>query len=1060
MTRRGAKFMVHVLGTLVGVVSVLLAGAAWRLAQGPVILTELTPYIEAALNSQDTGYRFEIGGAELAWGDWQRAFDLRVLDVNVTHEDGTPAFGAGEVLLEMALPPLVRGELRPRGITVIRPVVDVVRHEDGRVVLAMLPLGIEEPEEPEESDVPGHPGRAGTPGYDRETGDDVVTAFLSLRDQPPFDWLDRVSMQGAALRVEDRVLGLVWRAPAAELVLHRRGDGLDLSTRATLRSGEHTLDLDMVAVYSPSDDTVLMSARLNEFALADLADLVPMLPPLDGLDIAVDGELTLALDTGLHVRSGSFAVSADDGRIDLPDVFQEPVVLGPTRAAGHIRPGFSGLEITQLDLGLERGELTGRFVIDGFTEDAGIEARLDIQDMPVDDVADYWPVPLADRARAWITGHISTGVVTQGSLAFHATVGELGRGDLPLENLTVDLDVSGASVAYLDGMPPVTGVDAQVHVAANAMRIDASTGELEGLIGERGVVTMIGLNGENGMLIGAEAAGPMTRAIELLNHPALGLSSVIALAPEDVSGAIEGRLEIVLPPLMSLTRSNVQFRVAADLSELALTADLRGYRVEDGSGTLLFDSRTAVFEGSLSLNGVPFDVDYHRSFRDEDALNSTVQLRGNLNDAERDALGVPGLIDMTGPVGIVLDLVQTRAGSMIWSVVADLTQAAARYPLLDIDKAPGEPGRAALRLVDDLGPVLHLESVQVAIGTTEISGSGALRASDFSPMRLDLDQLAFGRNALTGAVSVREDGMFDVVLGGGSADLEPMLEDMTGSAGPELPSFRLQGALDRVWLTDDDAVRGVRIDGTYLDDRWEALAVTGSLDQDTPTSLNIWRFSPEERRFEYSAGSAGAAIRAVGLFDHAQGGGLEIRARIDDTSSERRSSGAIRATNFTMTQAPILAQILSIASLGGLGNALTGEGLAFEEAMIPFEKVGDLLTIRDGRAYGPGLGLTIFGTVDLAQNEVALQGTIVPLYTINAALGEIPLIGDFLTGFEEGGGLFGFTYDVTGPRENPEVSVDPLSLLTPGILRRLFSSTTGEEPRDFSLENPRQEGGR
>ena len=108
MTRRGAKFMVHVLGTLVGVASVLLAGAAWRLAQGPVDLDELTPYIEAALNGENTGYHFEIGAAELAWGDWQRAFDLRMLDVNVTHDDGTPAFGASEVLLEMALPPLVQ----------------------------------------------------------------------------------------------------------------------------------------------------------------------------------------------------------------------------------------------------------------------------------------------------------------------------------------------------------------------------------------------------------------------------------------------------------------------------------------------------------------------------------------------------------------------------------------------------------------------------------------------------------------------------------------------------------------------------------------------------------------------------------------------------------------------------------------------------------------------------------------------------------------------------------------------------------------------------------------
>ncbi|HSG56121.1 MAG TPA: hypothetical protein VLA45_11765, partial [Paracoccaceae bacterium] len=221
MTRRGAKFMVHVLGTLIGVTSVLLAGAAWRLAQGPIQLDTLTPYIEAALNEEDTGYRFEVGSAQLAWGDWQRAFDLRVLDVVVVHDDGSPAFGAGEVLLEMALPPLMRGELRPRAITVIRPTVDVVRHTDGSVTLALLAP----------SAAVSETGKAPA-----ESGDDVLTAFLDVRDQPPFERLDRVSLLGAKLQVDDRVLGVTWDAPAAELVLRRRGEGLDLSTRATLRS--------------------------------------------------------------------------------------------------------------------------------------------------------------------------------------------------------------------------------------------------------------------------------------------------------------------------------------------------------------------------------------------------------------------------------------------------------------------------------------------------------------------------------------------------------------------------------------------------------------------------------------------------------------------------------------------------------------------------------------------------------------------------------------------------------------------------------------------------------
>jgi len=113
------------------------------------------------------------------------------------------------------------------------------------------------------------------------------------------------------------------------------------------------------------------------------------------------------------------------------------------------------------------------------------------------------------------------------------------------------------------------------------------------------------------------------------------------------------------------------------------------------------------------------------------------------------------------------------------------------------------------------------------------------------------------------------------------------------------------------------------------------------------------------------------------------------------------------------------------------------------------------MTIFDGRAFGPGLGITVFGTIELESDVLDFEGTIVPIYEINAALGQIPLIGDLLTGYEEGGGLFGFTYEVTGPREAPEVGVDPLSLMTPGILRRLFSTPSDDEVESYSFEGAR-----
>jgi hypothetical protein len=75
-------------------------------------------------------------------------------------------------------------------------------------------------------------------------------------------------------------------------------------------------------------------------------------------------------------------------------------------------------------------------------------------------------------------------------------------------------------------------------------------------------------------------------------------------------------------------------------------------------------------------------------------------------------------------------------------------------------------------------------------------------------------------------------------------------------------------------------------------------------------------------------------------------------------------------------------------------------------------------------------------------------------------LGDLPLIGDILTGVEEGGGIFAFAFDVEGPRDAPEVNVDPLSVLAPGFLRNIFTAPTDEEVESLAGQSSRNDGGR
>jgi len=75
--------------------------------------------------------------------------------------------------------------------------------------------------------------------------------------------------------------------------------------------------------------------------------------------------------------------------------------------------------------------------------------------------------------------------------------------------------------------------------------------------------------------------------------------------------------------------------------------------------------------------------------------------------------------------------------------------------------------------------------------------------------------------------------------------------------------------------------------------------------------------------------------------------------------------------------------------------------------------------------------------LNLSMKTAKLRGTLVPAYSINSVLGDIPLIGRIFTG-EKGGGVFAATYEFSGNLSEPNIFVNPLAALAPGFLRGLI----------------------
>jgi hypothetical protein len=139
--------------------------------------------------------------------------------------------------------------------------------------------------------------------------------------------------------------------------------------------------------------------------------------------------------------------------------------------------------------------------------------------------------------------------------------------------------------------------------------------------------------------------------------------------------------------------------------------------------------------------------------------------------------------------------------------------------------------------------------------------------------------------------------------------------------------------------------------------------------------------------------------------------------------------------NFKVKEIPALAKVLSLASLQGIADLLTGDGIRFTDFEMNFTNKGKLMTIDELYAIGPAISILIEGYIE-EDNLISLRGTLVPATTINRSIASIPLIGDLLVGKKVGEGVFGVSFKVKGPPKKLETTVNPIKTLTPRFITR------------------------
>lgn len=676
---------------------------------------------------------------------------------------------------------------------------------------------------------------------------------------------------------------------------------------------------------------------------------------------------------------------------------------------------------------------------------SGLTLAVNVSNLPTGHAKNLWPWFAAAAARDWTLKNVYGGIVRKGSLKIDLPPGRTGSGvPLSAENLLGHFEVHGARFDMAGSIPPMRDAVGLVDFAGT----DVEIGLVSGTVFTENGRTLAARNGSfridthEAPLAGQlalDVEGSADAVAEIANYEPISISRYLKLDPEGMSGNVSGKVTARIPLAAGATQETLDWSVDLAYTGLNVPQAFEGQRLGNAEGTVYADPTRAMIEASGELNGVPAVFSLEEPLgKDKSGRRMIAELQ--LDDRTREQM-MPGLGPLvSGPFSVTL--ISRGDGSS--DISADLTRTKLSVPWVGWEKSPGQSASASFVMkTTDKGT----EITEFSASGRDFLAEGGLVLDRRGLQRADFKHFALRPgDDFAALIERRQAGGYSATIRGRSADVRTVvsqfnLDSRDGDGGwGATDDFSLDLELASATGHHGEVLRDLKLvfsgPGTTVGGmRGSARTASGGAVSITDATIG------RERRLELAAGNAGEVLRFLNIYQNVRGGTAELRL---SGQVGRALSGPLIARNFDLIEEQRLDSVVNRPAPGSQRslNDAVDQGVdaaraQFEVAYAVIEKGTGYLNIADGVVRGSSIGATFQGTVFDRSGNMLVTGTFMPAYGLNRLFGEIPLLGVVL-GNGRDRGLIGITFRLHGRANDPQISVNPLSLIAPGIFRKIF----------------------
>lgn len=1070
------SYTMHKIADFAGVillVSLLLF--IWQLYRGSIGLPFLKPYIIRALNHDDTDYQVTLDSVNL---ELVRSVQpLRIIANNVVYKkEGDITINAPKVALAFNIRALLRGIIAPSTIEINHPQI---------FIFSKYGLKKEQPS----SDVSRKKLE-----YYFNLADDFWERFNSEDHTYPESYINTIEITKADVELLEVDLGKKWQFSDVNYYFDRGFGSLSTEINALMPFDDSTSSVGLSVDYSYAKSKADIKFYFSDLIPANLLQIItPATASKDfyNIRIPMHGSLSAALNlenlreykddilghSGQIVDKISFELDGEKGTIKFSEDENYDYDISGLILRGELSGNLEEIKINDARLNLDNQQASLGLEIKGLKEyllhsskqNLQIRISASIKELKTNDLSKFWPKYFGDKAWQWCHESLFDGYIKNGQFAFDFGY-DKSTGGVAFKALSGTADIDGGSLLYLNEMPKVTGIYGRAHFSEHNIRIDVNKAISDDVVLNHGYVDLYDLDKEDNFLkLELNGIGAISDILKLIDHEPLKYPSSLGLNPDSIKGSAITNLGLDFELRQDLAPEDVKVNVKALLRDVEIKDVIKGKSIDAKTLDFSLNNEQMNISGVASIEGLPISFAW-----DEDFVSKQYQRRYevgfNFDDSFKEKLGIKlaplekPYLNGSVPAKAVITVYPD--GRTIVDAHGNLRQTAIDYSFLGFKKSSGVNGEITAQLNIADNKITEIPSFSLSKPDFRLNGKMALDKQGNISV-IDITQIKGPKTNASAKISfsASKPEHIKIIVSGSSYDLSAFFEPeeapkqspMVKAATPakdtakediwaEIPNTDISIAVDQLWTDSEVSLNNFAGSAKILNKIGiNDMHLVGNFKSSKHKNKNLpylkldYNQRPNnEYLLNIDSNDAGSALKFLHLYDYIDGGSLNISAK---RGSDKKFVGHIKARDFNMVKTNIFTKLLTLASLSGIVDMLSGEGIAFTHFDAPFTYQDDVLKLSDAKALGNVLGISAAGQYNSEQQSLDFKGMIAPAYGINSFLGKIPLVGSLLSGKD--GTVFAVNYSISGNVSDPTIGINPLSALSPNSLKEFWQNNFG-----------------